>query len=294
MAKILIGVIVYNKDPKTLKAISLIQSWSKETNGIEVHWPSDYELDLLEGEIKTHPRQMRKCDLLLSIGGDGTFLSAARLISGLQTPILGVHTGKTGFLTDYPVNGLKKALNEIVNGSISMVPRLMLDIKVTVGTKKIFEDTILNDIQIKPSHTRGMVNLKVQVNDKYLTDYWADSLLISTPTGSTAYNLAAGGPIVYPTSETVVINPVNPPSLSVRPLVVPANAKLHFKENENTPSLLILDGRLEKEIPAEALIEIKRSPHVTHFVKSKSYGFVDALREKLGWEGNFRNTRINN
>jgi NAD+ kinase len=291
MRKLKIGILFFNEDERTQNAVEFIRAWAERQNHIEVWWPENRFIDILADEKCLNPEKLKLADLIISIGGDGTFLSAARLVAGIQTPILGVHTGKTGFLTDYPVEDLELALDDILHQNLSLSPRLMLDIKAFRQDKKIFQEVILNELLIRPNKPMGMVNLRVEVNGQFLTDFWADFLIISTPTGSTAYNLSAGGPIVYPSSESIIINAVNAPSLSVRPIVIPADAELRIQENEGHECQIIHDGRIQKILSPNGLIQISRSPYVTHFIRSSRYGFVDALREKLGWCGNFRNTR---
>lgn len=285
-----IAVLAYNQDERVKLSVQMIQKWAAEHDFIQVLWAREIPESVVSSNCRADDEQLRTADVMISIGGDGTFLSASRLLTGLRTPILGVHTGKTGFLTDFPVEKLADALDLISTGSFEVRPRLMMEIDRRCGNFHE-KDVVLNELLIRPSGKNRMVNLAVQVNGKYLTDYWADGLLISTPTGSTAYNLSAGGPILYPTTEALILTAVNPPSLSVRPLVIPASAHLTIQEKEGQPCQLLLDGRIEKCMNKGEEIVLGRSPWDTYFVHLTEYGFVDALREKLGWCGNFRNTR---
>lgn len=161
----------------------------------------------------------------------------------------------------------------------------MLEVGIIDSHSAITKDIIINELQIKPLEHRSMIQLEVIVNGNKLTNYWADSLLISTPTGSTAYNLAAGGPIIYPTANAVILNPVNPPSLTVRPIVVPADATIEIRNSEEVSSKIILDGREEKILKPNQTLKIRRSRFDTHIIRSPEYGFIEALKQKLGWSG---------
>lgn len=285
-----IGVLAYNSDVRVALSLQLIQTWAAQHSFIDILWSEHIPVSVLDSVSRHTDQELKVSHVLISIGGDGTFLSAARIVTGLQTPILGVHTGKTGFLTDFPVERLAEALEEISTDRFEIRPRLMMDIDRHCGDFHE-KDVVLNELLITPQTPQRMVNLTVHLNDRFLTDYWCDGLLISTPTGSTAYNLSAGGPILYPTTEALILTAVNPPSLSVRPLVVPATAKLRISEKEGHGCTLLLDGRIEKSMNAGEELHLSRSRWNTHFVHITEYGFVDALREKLGWCGNFRNTR---
>lgn len=285
-----IAVLAYNSDDRVRLSVEMIQNWAASHDFIQMLWAEEIPESILGQVERSSQDQIRQAEVIISIGGDGTFLSAARMVTGLRIPILGVHTGKTGFLTDFPVEKLSQALDQIASGTYEVRPRLMMEIERKAGD--FYEkDVVLNELLISPPSRTQMVNLSVEINGRYLTDYWADSLLISTPTGSTAYNLSAGGPILYPATEAFILTAVNPPSLSVRPLVIPASASLIIRENENQGCALLLDGRIEKMMQAGEEIVLRRSPWDTYIVHLTEYGFVDALREKLGWCGNFRNTR---
>ncbi|NLB63756.1 MAG: NAD(+)/NADH kinase [Fibrobacter sp.] len=230
--------------------------------------------------------QIKSCDAMVAIGGDGTMLSAARMALGTDIPLLGINTGRIGFLTDFTSDELENALNLIVSGNFSLDKRAMLDFEIFAGDKLIFTDTALNEVQIEAILPERMVDLGVSLNQQELTEYWADSLLISTPTGSTAYNLSAGGPILHPLTHTIVLNPVNPFTLTVRPLVIPADDSLiKIEECNAKPVRIWVNGRLSTILEPGQKLLLKNSPCTCDFIASTHNGFVDALREKLGWAG---------
>ncbi len=281
-----ISVLTYDNNPKTLQVLSEIQKWSVSHDELEILVPIRLStwMDFTNVTF-VNDDKLRDCNVLISIGGDGTFLSAARLVARIETPILGVHTGSTGFLTDFSPTGFQGALDSIIQGDFELKSRLMLDVGLIEDNSAIAKDYIINELQIKPLEHTSMIELEVKINGYVLTKYWADSLLISTPTGSTAYNLAAGGPIIYPTAEAVILNPVNPPSLTVRPIVVPADATLLIKNTQGTAFKVILDGREERIIQANQSLKIRRSKFNTQIIRSPEYGFIEALKHKLGWSG---------
>lgn len=225
-------------------------------------------------------------DLLLAIGGDGTVLSAAHMALGHKIPILGVNAGRVGFLAESRVEGLEKALDDLLAGDFSTRERMMIDASVFRGKKCIAKQTVLNEVHIRAHMPDRMVNVNVAYNGTCLTEYWADSLLISTPTGSTAYNLAAGGPIIHPSTPAVVLTPVAPSSLSVRPLVLSlTDKKLEIVSAVERPLDLVFDGRSSVEVKPGDRVVLCESKSVTTFIRMRHTGFVGALREKLGWTG---------
>lgn len=229
---------------------------------------------------------LSRMDLLLAIGGDGTVLSAAHMALGHKIPILGVNAGRVGFLAESRVEGLEKALDDLLAGDFSTRERMMIDASVFRGKKCIAKQTVLNEVHIRAHMPDRMVNVNVAYNGTCLTEYWADSLLISTPTGSTAYNLAAGGPIIHPSTPAVVLTPVAPSSLSVRPLVLSlTDKKLEIISAVERPLDLVFDGRSSVEVKPGDRVVLCESKSVTTFIRMRHTGFVGALREKLGWTG---------
>ena len=229
---------------------------------------------------------LSRMDLLLAIGGDGTVLSAAHMALGHKIPILGVNAGRVGFLAESRVEGLEKALDDLLAGDFSTRERMMIEASVFRGKKCIAKQTVLNEVHIRAHMPDRMVNVNVAYNGTDLTEYWADSLLISTPTGSTAYNLAAGGPIIHPSTPAVVLTPVAPSSLSVRPLVLSlTDKKLEIVSAVERPLDLVFDGRSSVEVKPEDRVVLCESKSVTTFIRMRHTGFVGALREKLGWTG---------
>lgn len=289
-----IGIVGWkDKSADLALALETIHEWSREHKDVSF-CASESLAEVTYTSLKTvTERTLRKCDLLIAIGGDGTVLSTARIALGTLIPILGVNAGHVGFLAETRVENLTKTLDLIYAGEYSTRTRMMLDATVYRSGKKIACETVLNEVHIRAVASAAslvnvpqrMVNLLVEYNGRYLTEYWADSLLASTPTGSTAYNLSANGPIIHPSTPAFVLTPLAPSSLSVRPLVLPATAECKISSVSELALNLVFDGRISRTLePGEQLV-LTQSASVTTFIRMKNTGFVDALREKLGWTG---------
>lgn len=282
-----IGIVAWKDKSQDLAiALEKISQWALAHPQV-----SFFALDNLRELTKKPIRVVKatslcKADLLLAVGGDGTVLSAAHIALGHAVPILGVNAGRVGFLAETRVEDLSQTLDSLFEGDYSTRERMMIDAVVYRGKKKICSQTVLNEVHIRAHAPERMVNVSVEYNGTSLTDYWADSLLVSTPTGSTAYNLAAGGPIIHPATPAVVITPVAPGSLSVRPLVVSLSSKkLQMKTAVGKPLDLVFDGRTTVELRPSDVVVLSESRAVTTFIRMRHTGFVGALREKLGWTG---------
>lgn len=282
-----IGIVGFkDKSADLALALDLISSWAEKHTEV-----SFSALDTLKGLVRKPIRAVKKselhrADLILAIGGDGTVLTAAHIALGHNIPILGVNAGRVGFLAESRVEDLEKTLDDLLAGDFSTRERMMIDASVYRGKKCIAKQTVLNEVHIRAHMPDRMVNVNVAYNGTCLTEYWADSLLISTPTGSTAYNLAAGGPIIHPSTPAVVLTPVAPSSLSVRPLVLSlTKKKLQISSAVERPLDLVFDGRISHEMKIGDEVVLVESKSVTTFIRMKHTGFVGALREKLGWTG---------
>ena len=281
-----IGIVGWkDKSADLALALEMIAEWSKTHKEVSFcALESLKEVSPKNIEIVTEDA-LRKCNLLLAIGGDGTVLSTARIALGTSIPILGVNAGHVGFLAETRVEDLKTTLDLIQAGEFSTRNRMMLDAKIFREGKQLACETVLNEVHIRARALERMVNLLVEYNGRYLTEYWADSLLVSTPTGSTAYNLSANGPIIHPSTSAFVLTPLAPSSLSVRPLIIPASAICQISSVSDSSLNLVFDGRINYTLEARDKLVLSQSESVTTFIRMKNTGFVDALREKLGWTG---------
>lgn len=227
-------------------------------------------------------------DMLLSIGGDGTFLEAALLVKDKNIPILGINSGRLGFLAAVAPQEIEKALEHVVKRQYRSENRTLVEI---VSPKNLMGETpfALNELGIFKNDTTSMITVQAYVGNDFLTSYWADGLLMSTPTGSTAYSLSAGGPIIVPSCENFVISPVSPHNLTVRPIVIPDNEQVRFKVSCRSSHFLVsLDSRFER-VDSGTEIMVKKAGFTIKVVKFGEMCFYKTLRNKLMWGIDKRN-----
>ncbi|PVX52348.1 NAD+ kinase [Balneicella halophila] len=227
-------------------------------------------------------------DMLLSIGGDGTFLEAALLVEDKNIPILGINSGRLGFLAAVAPNEIETALDYVLKKDYQFEERSLVEI---VSPKELMGETpfALNELGIFKNNTTSMLTVKAYVGDDFLTSYWADGLLIATPTGSTAYSLSAGGPIVAPSCKNFVLSPVAPHNLTVRPIVIPDNLQVRFRVECRSPHFLIsLDSRFKKVNSGTEII-VQKAGFTIKVVKFGEMCFYKTLRNKLMWGIDKRN-----
>jgi len=227
----------------------------------------------------------RESDLLLVFGGDGTMLRAARDIAGSQTPLLGVNIGGLGFLTAVPSAQLAAALTQIWSGDFKIESRYLIEVTGLCHGKKISE-TALNDIVISRGAVSRLIGLDVSVNGEIITHYRCDGLIVSSPTGSTAYSLSAGGAVVLPTADVFALTPICPHALSNRSIILPLSATIRVKATNPYPqTILSADGQVVAELDARDEIFIRRSKSKIRLMHPDGNSFLEALRRKLQWRG---------
>lgn len=223
-------------------------------------------------------------EFIIVLGGDGTLLSVARHIGGRGTPILGVNLGSLGFLTEVTLEEMYPLLEEILAGKMRVVERVMLNASIQRDGKEAARYLVLNDVVINKGALARMILMETLVGGKYLNMYRADGLIISTPTGSTAYSLSAGGPIVYPTVGSLIISPICPHTLTNRPIVVPDNMDIEVTlRTENEDVLVTLDGQEGFPLKYMDTIVVKKSASKTKLILSPKKDYYQILRQKLRW-----------
>ncbi len=224
-------------------------------------------------------------DLLLVLGGDGTMLRVAREAAGSRTPILGINIGGLGFLTALPSGEMARALQAVWKGQFTLEPRVLLQVSARCGGSLIHANA-LNDIVISRSHASRLIEVDVRVDDEPLTTYRCDGLIVSTPTGSTAYSLAAGGAVIFPTAKVMSLTPICPHTLTNRPLILPLTSTIEAKIIDPKPATMIsADGNIISECSTGDLITIRRSPRTVRLMHLSGSSFCDTLRRKLHWRG---------
>jgi len=229
------------------------------------------------------------CDILISLGGDGTILRMARLINGAATPILGINLGKLGFLAEVSIEELDECLTEILRGDYIVEDRMMLQASIGKLKGKVHA---LNDIVLHQTGSSRMFSVKTFVNGEFLSNFIGDGIIIATPTGSTAYALSNGGPIVTPTNHLILISPICPHTLTARTVVVPEDSIITLKVETVTGKIhLAADGQQQDFLTPPVEIVIAHSPLTTKLVKRKNRSYYDVLRRKLNWGKDARNSQ---
>jgi NAD+ kinase len=239
------------------------------------------------GTFKTF-KDIGTVDYLLSIGGDGTLLDTAKHVRDSKTAVLGINTGRLGFLSNVDLNEVELAIESLVNGTYTLDPRSLIEVK-TNGVNLSDFPYALNEVSILNKDRSSMISIHAYINDNFMCTYWADGLIVATPTGSTAYSLSCGGPIVTPDSNNLILNPIAPHNLNVRPMVISHTNKVSLRvEGRSDHFLLTLDSR-SFEIDSNTLIELNRAPFEMNLINLEGQNFFQTIRNKLGWGLDKRN-----
>ena len=245
-------------------------------------------LNLFLGTYNSYNELKEGVDLFISVGGDGTILDAVTLIRDTEIPIIGVNTGRLGFLADVAKDQIPKTIKQLVNNHFSIDQRTLIRLETE---QPIFGDLnfALNEVAISRKDTTSMITITTYINDQYLNSYWADGLIIATPTGSTGYSLSCGGPIVMPGSDNFIITPIAPHNLNVRPLVISDKYEIKVKvEGRANQFLVALDSRIQT-IDASVELIIKKENFKINMVETDTQDFASTLRNKLLWGLDKRN-----
>ena len=280
-----IGIIANVEKEKAAEYASRLKEWILD-KGLEVFLEKEIAGKLGESTGLEGKKLASLVDLIVVFGGDGTLLRAARLVREFDVPILGINLGTFGFLTEVNLNEMVSALEIIFNGDYQSEKRMMLDVAIIRNQECINEGTVLNDVVINRGNLSRIIELKTLVDNRYLTTLNADGLIISTPTGSTAYSLSAGGPIVFPGLSSIIVTPICPHTLTNRPVILPEDVTIKVvlwtKEKGAT---LTLDGQVSFTLKSCDTIIIKKSGYFTNLIVSPHRGYLEILRTKLGWGG---------
>lgn len=220
----------------------------------------------------------KKVDFLISVGGDGTLLSVVRNSFEFNKPVLGIHLGTLGFLTDIVYDELPNFLKDFKLGNYRVDNRMLVE--CTVNDKKF---VAFNDVVISRKTVSSMIKVKAKIDGNSFNTYYGDGVIISTPTGSTAYNLSVGGPVVYPLTEAFIITPVASHSLTQRPLVMPADIEIEFKITDEEGAVLLIDGQDTYEVEDKTIIKVKIANNKAKLIHRTKRNFFEVLNEKLGW-----------
>ena len=245
-------------------------------------------LNLFLGTYNSYEELKKNIDLFISIGGDGTILDATTLIRDTGIPIIGVNTGRLGFLADIAKEQIPKTIKQLINKRFSIDQRTLIKLETE---QPLFDglNFALNEVSISRKDTTSMITITTYINDQYLNSYWADGLIIATPTGSTGYSLSCGGPIVMPGSENFIITPIAPHNLNVRPLVISDKYEIKVKvEGRAKQFLVALDSRIQT-MDAGLELTIKKESFKINMIETETQDFSSTLRNKLLWGLDRRN-----
>lgn len=279
-----IGVIGNANKPHVVEHIARLADW---VTGRSLEILLEKETAVKLGVRGYHGDELgSRADLVVTMGGDGTLLQAARIMRRSNVPILGVNMGTFGYLTVINLNEMFDALEGVLAGDYRTESRMMLDVSVYDEHGESFESCVLNDVVINRGNYSRLVDLETHVDGQYLTTYRADGLIISTPTGSTAYSLSAGGPIVLPVLNTIILNPICPHTLTNRPVILPENAVLKVMLwTREAGAIMSCDGQMTYNLKPGDVIDVRKSDCVTNLIVSPRRDYLQILRSKLGWGG---------
>ena len=227
---------------------------------------------------------------LISIGGDGTILKAATFVRDKNIPIIGINAGRLGFLATIQFENIETLLQKLLNDDYAISKRTLLSIKTTPEYDNFSElDFALNEVTVARKDTTSMITIVTYLNGEYLTSYWADGLIVSTPTGSTGYSLSCGGPVLTPNVESLVITPMAPHNLNARPLVITDDMEIELRISGREEQFLIsLDSRISA-VSKDTIVRIKKSPFTISIIEFKEESFLNTIRKKLLWREDKRN-----
>jgi NAD+ kinase len=280
-----IGVFTKPEEPRAAALVARIVEWAAEKN---LHLLINERLEEKpDGAAFASDAEIAESsDLIVALGGDGTMLAVARLLGGRGTPVFGINLGTLGYLAEFPTDEALAALDEVIQGHYKIARRTLIDWSVIRNEEEVGEGSALNDVVVNKATLSRMIEIDCTVGSHYVTTYRADGLIIATPTGSTAYNLSAGGPIIYPSVGAISIAPICPHTLTNRPLILPdkKRIKLELKTREQEV-VLASDGQTIVQLMAGDVIEIKKSHNTFNVIVSKDKDYFHILRNKLRWSG---------
>lgn len=267
-----IGVVVGPEKPEALPVLAELSAWCK-ARGIGCFAASD------NGE-----KLPADTSLIVVLGGDGTMLGAARLVGARPIPVLGVNLGWLGYLTEFTCAELLPVLAELLEQGFEVDRRMLLDVQVVRAGQIIAEQRALNDAVINKAVPARMIELECYVNELFVNSFRADGMIVATPTGSTAYSLSAGGPIVHPSMTAMLLTPICPHLLSNRPVVLPGDSvvELAFKRADGE-LMLTVDGQVGVELQLDDRVVLRRSETTFDLVRPKNRNYFEVLRTKLKW-----------
>ena len=284
-----IGIVLKPHQPDALKTICQLVAWLAERDITLVGGP-EIERERIEHQTGCAVNQVEseklaaEVDLMLVLGGDGTMIATARLIGDQEVPVLGINYGGLGYLAEFRIEELYTALESILSGNYRLDRRVMLAVELRRGNDPPKTSRVLNDVVINKSALARIIEIETYFDRYFVNSFRSDGLIVSTPTGSTAYNLSAGGPVIFPSMNAVVITPICPFTLSNRPIVVPDNAEIELLlKTDNEEVALTLDGQVGFPMEVEDRVVIRKSGTTFNIIQPSNRNYFDVLRNKLRW-----------
>ena len=274
--------------PKFWELLEPILKWAEQkkiipfiTTRIKDQLPNSFKYKV---QVIESADDFQNIDFLLTLGGDGTMLSAARAVEYRKTPILGIHLGELGFLAKITTDVMFERLDMVADANYEIQKRMVLKGQI-MNSKAPSTFYALNDFVIDRGKSHRLITLRLKSNDRYVADYKADGLIIGTPTGSTAYALSAGGPIIMPKLKAMVVVPISPHTLSIRPIVLPDDQTLEitFPIDGNDGLAFAIDGQVNQYLDQNSKIIIKKAPYDINMIDYKDSNYFDNLQQKMGW-----------
>lgn len=273
-----VGIVVKPAHEEARSTAAELSAW------LDKHGVSVIGEPVSAGEARRDDDKLTDADLIVVLGGDGTMISTARMIGDEDSLVLGVNYGSLGYLTDFRIEEMFPALESIITGEYEIDRRVMLDAEHLRDGERLASGRVLNDVVINKAALARIIDIDVNLNGLFVNKFRADGLIVSTPTGSTAYNLSAGGPIIYPSMNAVVLTPICPFTLTNRPIVIPDTAEIELTlDNENEGVVLSLDGQTGFPLKAADRVLISKSSVTFNLVQPSNRNYFDVLRDKLKW-----------
>jgi NAD+ kinase len=278
-----VGIVVKPNNQEAWETACELSEWFTDS-GLRVLGKPRAENEVCNVETAETREFKKEADLIVVLGGDGTMISTARLTGEREILVLGINYGSLGYLTEFRIEEMYDALDAIFKGHYEIDSRVMLDAEHWRDGECLATGRVLNDVVINKAALARIIEIEVELNEQYVNSFRSDGLIVSTPTGSTAYNLSAGGPIVYPSMNAVVLTPICPFTLTNRPIVMPDNAEITLKlVNNSKDVILTLDGQVGYDLESQDVVRIRKSETSFNLVQPPNRNYFDVLRNKLKW-----------
>jgi NAD+ kinase len=278
-----VGILSKPGSPRAAELVPELEAWLR-TRGVDIRYDQQTAIYLSANDGMDRDQVPDGCQLVIVLGGDGTLLAAARAVAGREIPLFAVNLGNLGFLTAITVDELYPELERAFRGEHRIAHRRMLHCDLWRGDRKVGEHEALNDVVLTKSSLARMIDVEIRVANHFVATYRADGLIVATPTGSTAYSLSAGGPIIFPSVSAVCITPICPHMLTFRPVIVPDDMEIQIVSlAESESAYLTIDGQVGEPLHRADTVTCRRSEKSVSLIRPPKMMFFDVLREKLSW-----------